>query len=181
MNEKVDSEMRGVIVSLLDIMYKLGIDEDTARIASSKAGLEEVSGEICAVIARAKAVLAESESNCGNKASMREALEVAKKAICHHARTKHTCDSLAWENSTINANCGDMLCGHRDLCEAKTAIQKALAEPARNCDLHHTKEDAERAFLSEPCDEPCGNCTIKDINNECGVKWLFAKHNKEDK
>ena len=48
----------------------------------------------------------------------------------------------------------------------------------RNCDVYRTKEEAEKAFLSEPCDEPCGNCTIKDINNECGVKWLFAKHNR---
>ena len=70
-----------------------------------------------------------------NMAAMRAALEIAKKAICHHARTKHTCDSLAWESSTINANCGDILCGQRDLCEAKTAIQKALSAPPRNCDL----------------------------------------------
>ena len=41
---------------------------------------------------------------------------------------------------------------------------------------HGFEEEAEKAFLSEPCDEPCGNCTIKDINNECGVKWLFAEH-----
>ena len=46
----------------------------------------------------------------------------------------------------------------------------------RNCDVYRTKEEAEKAFLSEPCEEPCGNCTIKDINNECGVKWLFAEH-----
>ena len=60
---------------------------------------------------------------------MREALVIAMKAICHHASANHTCDSLAWENSTINENCGDILCAHRDLCEAKTAIQKALSEP----------------------------------------------------
>lgn len=71
----------------------------------------------------------------GNEAAMREALVIAKKAICNHARANHTCDSLAWETSTINANCGDILCAHRDLCEAKTAIQKALFAPARNCDL----------------------------------------------
>ena len=70
----------------------------------------------------------------GNQIKMREALVIALKAICHHASANHTCDSLAWENSTINANCGDILCAHRDLCEAKTAIQKALSEPERNCD-----------------------------------------------
>lgn len=67
---------------------------------------------------------------------MREALTIAKKAICHHARANHTCDSLAWESSTINANCGDILCGYRDLCEAKTEIQKALSEPPRVCDVN---------------------------------------------
>ena len=29
--------------------------------------------------------------------------------------------------------------------------------------------------------EPCGNCTIKDINNECGVKWLFAEYKGKEK
>ena len=46
----------------------------------------------------------------------------------------------------------------------------------RNCDVYKTKEEAEKAFLSEPCEEPCGNFTIKDINNECGIKWLFAEY-----
>jgi len=82
----------------------------------------------------------------GNVQKMREALEIAKKAICHHARTKHTCDSLAWENSTINANCGDILCGHRDLCDAKTAIQKALSALPRNCDRFKTADEAWNAF-----------------------------------
>lgn len=84
-----------------------------------------------------------------NNAAMREALEMAKKAICNHARANHTCRSLAWENSTINANCGDILCGHRDLCEAKTAIQKALSEPPRNCDRFGDELDAQLAFLNE--------------------------------
>ena len=77
-------------------------------------------------------------------AAMREALVIAKKAICNHARANHTCDSLAWENSTINANCGDILCGHRDLCEAKTAIQKAISKPPRNCDVGSVAEQKER-------------------------------------
>lgn len=91
---------------------------------------------IFAVIDRALAAPATAKKSLvvGNAAKLREALAIAKKAICNHARANHTCDSLAWESSTINANCGDILCGHRDLCEAKTAIQKALAAPARNCD-----------------------------------------------
>ena len=85
-------------------------------------------------VSRLEAAAKREETQLGNAAAMREALEIAKKAICHHARKNHTCDSLAWESSTINANCGDILCAHRDLCEAKTAIQKALSLPPRNCD-----------------------------------------------
>lgn len=50
----------------------------------------------------------------------------------------------------------------------------ALAAPPRNCDLYKTKEEAQEAFLKEPCDHPCGICWVGDINNECGVDWLFA-------
>ena len=89
------------------------------------------------------------ETQLGNIAAMREALEVAKKAICHHARKNHTCDSLAWENSTINANCADILCGHRDLCEAKTAIQKALSAPPRNCDRLFNSVTAIESYQKE--------------------------------
>ena len=84
------------------------------------------------------------EREPGNAAAMREALELAKKAICNHARANHTCASLAWENSTINANCGDILCAHRDLCEAKTAIQKALSALPRNCDAGTAEEQEAR-------------------------------------
>lgn len=70
----------------------------------------------------------------GNAAVMREAMIIAKKAICHHA--EHICQSLSWENSNIQSNCADVLCAHRDLCEAKTAINAALAKPPRNCDLY---------------------------------------------
>ena len=66
---------------------------------------------------------------------------------------------------------------HNDfLINVQCSAAAARSLPARNCDVYRTKEEAEKAFLSEPCDEPCGNCTIKDINNECGVKWLFAEH-----
>ena len=74
----------------------------------------------------------EKTSQVGNAAKMREALVKAKKEICHHA--KYVCQSLSWENSDIQSNCGDILCAHRDLCEAKTAINAALAAPPRNCD-----------------------------------------------
>ena len=119
---------------------------------------------------------------------MEQALEVAKKAICHHARTTHTCDSLAWENSTINANCGDILCGHRDLCEAKTAIQKALASPLRNCDVGTAEEQTER--FKQLCRKyrrgpgPRANCKGCPVSTEsqhvgCTFAWAQMPYEKE--
>ena len=84
----------------------------------------------------------EKSSRVGNAAKMREALVKAKKAICHHA--KYVCQSLSWENSDIQSNCGDILCAHRDLCEAKTAINAALASPPRNCDIGNALEQVSR-------------------------------------
>ena len=120
-----------------------------------------------------------------NMAAMRDALEIAKKAICHHARKNHTCDSLAWESSTINANCGDILCAHRDLCEAKTAIQKALAAPLRNCDRFKTRKEARNYFDDFVCLRSngsgaidCKGCPLDSIDSphraDCREAWLFA-------
>lgn len=82
-----------------------------------------------------------------NQVKMREALVIAKTAICHHALVNHTCNSLAWENDTTNANCCNILCGHRDLCEAKTAIQKALSAPARNQEVLAAPIDLNERFI----------------------------------
>lgn len=114
--------------------------------------------------------------------AMREALEIAKKKICHHA--EYICQSLAWENSTINANCGDILCAHRDLCEAKTAIQNALALPRRQCDVGTAVEQAERfedfCFKHIGCAEEtegwnCVGCPLvnasKNITQPCELYW----------
>ena len=103
--------------------------------------------------------------------AMRDALKLAKKAICNHARANHICDSLAWENSTINANCGNILCSHRGLCEAKTAIQNVLAKPVRNCDRFNTGDplkDAEDAYSAwqQYCDDP-------SIPPSCKVESAF--------
>ena len=107
-----------------------------------EAGAEaaQVCGEIGEMIGRE--ATREKSSQVGNAAKMREALVKAKKAICHHA--KYVCQILSWENSDIQYNCGDILCAHRDLCEAKTAINAALSAPPRNCDLGTAEEQAER-------------------------------------
>lgn len=84
----------------------------------------------------------------GNQMKMREALEKAKKAICHHA--EHVCQSLSWENSNIQSNCADVLCAHRDLCEAKTAIDAALAAPPHKGRwVNGTEYEYEFAYCSE--------------------------------
>lgn len=72
----------------------------------------------------------------------REALIKARSAICHFA--KHQCQSLSWENSNIQANCGDVLCSWRGLCEAKTAINAALAAPVKNCEVGTPEEQMKR-------------------------------------
>lgn len=100
-----------------------------------------------------------------------------KKAICDHARENHTCDSLAWENSTMNANCGDILCAHRDLCKAKTIIRTALSSPLRNCDVGTLEEQVKRmdAYCAShgeriDCGWRCENCPLCSIDR-CELAW----------
>ena len=60
----------------------------------------------------------------------------------------------------------------------------ALSASARNCDRFATAKEAEEAFLREPCENPCGNCTVDCHNplaHECGIKWLFAEAKGETK
>ena len=109
-----------------------------------------------------------------------DALEVAKKAICHHA--EWVCQSLAWENSNIQSNCADILCAHRDLCEAKTAINAALAATSRNCDVG-TPEEQHRRFIDycNACDCPMGCIHRKEFIGmldtrcasmlKCYIRW----------
>ena len=120
----------------------------------------------------------------GNQIKMREALVIAMKAICHHARANHTCDSLAWENSTINANCGDILCAHRDLCEAKTAIQKALSAPPRNCDVGTADEQTDRfnkLCLSHTIPwHGCSDYCPLLKSDRCALKWAQSPYSESD-
>ena len=108
----------------------------------------------------------------GNAAAMREALLKAKKAICHHA--KHVCDSLSWENSNIQSNCADVLCAHRDLCEAKTAINNALSAPPRNCDVGTAEEQKKRfedyCVTNRSDDLACLDCPAYG-KGDCEFRW----------
>ena len=64
--------------------------------------------------------------------------------------------------------------------EAHKAVNAALAAPPRNCDRFATPKEAGEAFISEACENPCGNCTVSDechnpLVHECGIEWLFAE------
>ena len=113
-------------------------------------------------------------------AKMREALNKAKKAICRHA--EYVCHSLSNENSDIQSNCADVLCAHRDLCEAKTAINAALSAPPRNCDVGTVEEQVER-FQWFCATRPCDGCTLKNKVNEtldCSIHWAQMPYEEGD-
>ena len=107
-----------------------------------------------------------------NMAAMREALVKAKKAICDHA--EHICQSLSCENSNIQSNCGDVLCAHRELCEAKTAINAALSAPPRNCDRLKTGKEAKYRFLQiAELPEGNGDADMREWYRKL-IEWLFS-------
>ena len=142
--------------------YADRIEAAAKREREAGAEAAQVCGEICEMIGRE--ATREKASRVGNAAKMREALVKAKKAICHHA--KYVCQSLSWENSDIQSNCGDILCAHRDLCEAKTAINAALAESTRNCDIGNALEQVSRHRIWCKCGGACAvSCKM------CFAKW----------
>ena len=117
-----------------------------------------------------------------NVAAMREVLIKAKKAICHHA--KCVCSSLSWENSNIQSNCADVLCTHRDLCEAKTAINAALSAPPRNCDVGTAEEQYARHDMYCNTQLTCKRCLREDAASmcvECFVQWSQMPYESEEK
>jgi hypothetical protein len=125
-------------------------------------------------------IIPQSES-VGNAAEMLKALVKAKKAICHHA--KYVCDSLSWENSNIQSNCADVLCAHRDLCEAKTAINAALSKPPRNCDVGTEQEQHKRFVTFCNAHIDCVDCPIKAYWTKalsCGILWGQMPYEAEE-
>ena len=149
-----------LVCDLLSFADRIEAAAKREREAGAEAA--QVCGEIGEMIGRE--AIREKSSRVGNAAKMREALVKAKKAICHHA--KYVCQSLSWENSDIQSNCGDILCAHRDLCEAKTAINAALAEPPRNCDIGNALEQVSRHRIWCKCGGACAvSCKM------CFAKW----------
>ena len=140
LDEKSTDEIPRTLQALGFRTYADRIEAAANREREAGAEAAQICGEIGEMIGME--ATREKSSRVGNAAKMREALVKSKKAICHHA--KYVCQSLSWENSDIQSNCGDILCAHRDLCEAKTAINAALASPPRNCDIGTVEEQAER-------------------------------------
>lgn len=168
--------------SLMCLGLRTYADRIEAAWKRERAKVEADALEVGGIVEAART--AEKSSALGNAAAMREALVKAKKAICHHA--EYVCQSLSWENSDIQSNCADILCAHRDLCEAKTAINAALAEPARNCDVGTAEEQAERMRLycnSHGEDESgcfrCEKCPFL-TDERCELAWAQTPYEAQE-
>lgn len=99
----------------------------------------------------------------GNAAVMREALK--KVLAAYKSGAIHTCAECyrdEWDD---------------ELSYLKSDVEVALSKPPRNCDRFATAKAAHEAFCSEPCEHPCGNCTVHkgEMSHDCFINWLFAK------
>ena len=108
-------------------------------------------------------------NHLGNAAKTRDAL-LRILGIADHLQTRFTIPKLVSE----------------EISELKQIAELALSSPPRNCDLFATSKEAGKAFISQACENPCGNCTVSDefhnpLVHECGIKWLFAEAKGEAK
>lgn len=110
----------------------------------------------------------------GNAAKMREALEK-----CANMGEQIDCQ-LGSSEETVYAFRHERCIAHN----ISECARDALSAPPRNCDRFATEKEAGEAFLREPCENPCENCTVDCHNplaHECGIKWLFAEAKGEKK
>lgn len=147
---------------------------------SNRERVSDIADRLEAAHRREKATT-ENSSAVGDAVKLREALIQARAAICKKA--KYQCQSLSWENSNIQANCGDILCSWRGLCEAKTSINAALAAPPRNCDIGTAEEQEERyrnfCRRYQKCAEcPCASCRGQ-LNSNCEFVWAQMPYESE--
>lgn len=117
--------------------------------------------EVCEMIGRE--ATREKSSQVGNAAKMREAVSRIL-GIADHLQTRFTIPKLVSE----------------EISELKQIAESALSSPPRNCDLFATSKEAGEAFISQACENPCGNCTVSyefhnPLVHECGIEWLFAE------
>ena len=153
-NATLDKDMMGYMSFMAN-----RIEAAAKREREAGAEAEQICGEIGEMIVRE--ATREKPSRVGNAAEMREALEELRD-IVHNA---------FWsKDGTVN---GDVL-------NALRRANVALVSPPRNCDLFATSKEAGEAFISQACENPCGNCTVSDeyynpLVHECGIEWLFAE------
>lgn len=135
-----------------------------------EAGAEaaQICGEIGEVIGRE--ATREKSSRVGDAAKMREALE---RIASMGEQIDH---QLGSSEETVYAFRHERCIAHN----ISEFAREALSATPRNCDLFATPKEAGEAFMSQACENPCGNCTVSDEYNnalihECGIKWLFAE------
>ena len=114
----------------------------------------------------------------GNAAKMCETLIKVRSAICHFAR--YQCQSLSWEKSNIQANCCDVLCSWRDLCDAKTAINAALSALPRNCDIMDWRTAWAKWRTECHPQKPCGYAEVVS-GTEQFMDWYMSEAKGETK
>ena len=174
------------ILEALELIHELlGIKgkPDTAMCIRYEASYQIAKEALFSTHNREFEATCEDSSVVGNSAKMREALE------------KFNAVDLSWlefpldgDSSTIyNSNKKEITIPYWRVAEllnevkaAQDMAKAALSAPPRNCDLFETPKEAGEAFISQECENPCGNCTVSDeCNNplvhECGIEWLFSE------
>lgn len=120
---------------------------------------------------------------------------------CNHLGNAAAMRKALKETQSVIEKCSNILRYIPDGCEydeildevadnlyelQKTHVKPALSAPPRNCDRFSTAKEAGEAFISEACENPCGNCTVSDechnpLVHECGIDWLFSEAKGETK
>ena len=127
--------------------------------------LASYADRIEAAAKREREACEQSVTDCnqlGNTAKMREALEQADAVLSLISKSAWFIDA----NFSVN----------KAVIEAFNAIEAALDEPPRNCDVGTAEEQAER-FKTFCYIYPlnCSGCPFKNIantHNECAIFWL---------
>ena len=116
----------------------------------------------------------EKQSQVGNAEKMRDALE---KIASMGEQIEH---QLGSSEETVYAFRYERCLAHN----ISECARDALSATPRNCDLFATPKEAGEAFISQACENPCGNCTVSDeyhnpLIHECGIEWLFARRKEK--
>lgn len=122
-------------------------------------------------------------SNDSNEMIGREATCKERVIDCNHlgnaAAMREALGKILWCLVWMSENTNDQSVQNH-LSKPIELAKIALSAPPRNCDRFATAKEAGEAFISEACENPCGNCTVSDechnpLVHECGIDWLFAE------